>query len=107
MSRKLKVIGLRLAISLASTSFVLGLMAFGVAAGWQTPVAEAQSATKTIQVQNGLPRSLCGPDWHWIITGISDASLAPASISVTFSIGGTVQVPLEKVTGGTAHYTST
>jgi len=70
---------------------------------------EASAAsTQTIQVMNGLPETRCGPTWHWIINQISDPSLAPASIRVTFSPGGTVNVPLEKVTeGGVAHYTWT
>jgi hypothetical protein len=67
------------------------------------------ATTKTIQVMNGLPESLCDPtQWHWIINQIDTEAHAPASITVTFSPGGTVTVPLDKTTPGVvAHYVST
>jgi hypothetical protein len=42
-------------------------------------------------------------EWHWIINGLD--SDAPEEITVYFENAGEVVVPLEKVTGPTAHYT--
>jgi len=42
-------------------------------------------------------------EWHWVINGISGTP--PANITVHFVNAGDVVVPLEKVTGGVAHYT--
>jgi hypothetical protein len=44
-------------------------------------------------------------EWHWIINGLADESLAPDHITVYWDGGVTQDVPLEKFTGGTAHYT--
>ena len=44
-------------------------------------------------------------EWHFVITQLGEAADAPPSITVEFESAGTVVVPLEKVTGGTAHYT--
>src|SRR5215212_10132990 len=54
-------------------------------------VSEALAAgTTTVQVMNGLPETLCGPDWHWIINQIDPdktggPGLVPTSITVTWS----------------------
>jgi hypothetical protein len=106
MRRRLKPVWLRGLLTIASAALVFGGLVMG---GDSLIAADASAATlKTIQVQNGLPETLCDPSqWHWVITGLSSASLAPTSISVTFSPGGTVQVPLDKVTGSTAHYSTT
>jgi hypothetical protein len=94
--------------SVLRLGLVVGVLA--MALGGTLQIREASAATtKTIQVMNGLPERLCDPtQWHWIINQLDDPTLAPPSISVTFSPGGTVNVPLDKVTpGGTAHYVST
>jgi hypothetical protein len=107
MGRLLRPAGLRVVLTIASTLLVLGgLIVQGDALG----VGQANAATlKTVQVMNGLPETLCdSTQWHWIINQIDDPSHAPAAITVTFSTGQTVQVPLDKVTPGVvAHYSST
>ncbi len=57
------------------------------------------------------PATICGHDtdnteWHFVITQTTEAQ-APASIQVTWVGGPTSTVPLDKVTGGTAHYRTT
>src|SRR5215216_6207257 len=100
--------GLRALFAVLSAALVLGGLTIQWGGG-SLHTGEANAATtKTVQVMNGLPETLCdSTQWHWIITGIDNPSLAPEFITVTFSIGGTVNVPLDKVTGGTAHYVST
>src|SRR5438045_1637748 len=92
---------LRVLPALACASLVLGGL-FTQWGGTSLQVGEAEAATtKTVQVMNGLPETLCDPtQWHWIINQIDDESHAPAFITVTFSPGGTVKVPLEKATPG-------
>jgi hypothetical protein len=108
MRHWLRLIRPRPLLEVTSTLLVLGGLVTAWGAGsLQTGEANA-ATTKTVQVMNGLPETLCDPtQWHWIINQLDDKSLAPAFISVTFSTGGTVQVPLDKVTSGTAHYVST
>jgi hypothetical protein len=56
----------------------------------------------TIYQDNGLVPTNCDQtEWHWVINGLD--SDAPEEITVHFASGDVV-VPLEKVTGGTAHY---
>jgi len=45
-------------------------------------------------------------EWHFVITQISDASLAPSSISVSWENGSSADIALSKFTGGTAHYST-
>src|SRR5688572_7733702 len=45
-------------------------------------------------------------EWHFVITQLNEGQ-APAAISVTWSNGSTSTVMLDKVTGKTAHYTTT
>src|SRR5215213_2024975 len=60
----------------------------------------------------------CGPEgtaeWHFVITGIKSGVSAPASITVTWdgALSATDPknpqvVPLQKVSGGVAHYVTT
>jgi hypothetical protein len=82
------------------------LMTSGLAAfTGDSGVAEAA----TIQVKSStLTDHECNSsEWHFVITQLTSDSQAPASIRVTFSNGQTISVPLEKVTGKTAHYTTT
>jgi hypothetical protein len=44
-------------------------------------------------------------EWHFVITQIGTG--APANITVFWSDGTSTLVPLDKVTGGTAHYVTT
>jgi len=44
-------------------------------------------------------------EWHWIITQADALDPVPGYITAYFTNAGEVMVPLEKVTGGAAHYT--
>lgn len=68
--------------------------------------ASATVTTKTIDAK-ALTDHECNADqWQFVITGV-DPIPAPASVTVHFSDGGTVVVPLQKVTGNVAHYVTT
>ncbi len=45
-------------------------------------------------------------EWHFVITQVSEESLAPGSINVSWANGAGETVPLDKFTGGTAHYST-
>src|SRR5213076_564308 len=45
-------------------------------------------------------------EWHFVITDMHDVN-APASITVSWSNGGTSTVALDRVTGNVAHYVTT
>src|SRR5438067_375806 len=106
--------GLKLALlrSLAIVALGTALVASGLVPGASDSgrVGEALAAsTKTVQVMNGLPETLCDPtQWHWIINQIDTQAHAPAFITVTWNNGTPVQIPLQKATDGVvAHYNST
>ena len=86
-----------------ATLAVLLWLVLGMGGATHVREASAAPSVKTVQVMNGLPEQLCDPtQWHWIINQIDTASHVPAFITVTFSIGGTVQVPLQKTSPRTA-----
>lgn len=43
-------------------------------------------------------------EWHFVIVDLDPTTSAPASITAVFQTAGSVSVPWEKTTGGTAHY---
>ena len=64
-------------------------------------------ATKTIWA-GALENHGCDDtEWHFVITQVAEPSLAPASITVVWANGASENVPLEEVTGKTAHYRTT
>src|SRR5438105_2387813 len=99
----------RIGILIVPIVLLLGTVAMAWGGQWLYGGEAVAASTKTVQVMNGLPEKLCDPtQWHWIINQIDDGAPVPDHITVTFSPGGTVSVPLEKVTaGGVAHYSST
>jgi uncharacterized repeat protein (TIGR01451 family) len=104
---------MRLAVlrSVAIVALGTALMASGLvpAANDFARVGEALAAsTKTVQVMNGLPETLCDPtQWHWIINKIDTESHVPAYITVTWSNGTTTRVNLDKATPAfVGHYVS-
>ncbi len=114
MGNVYRPVRLRAWIAVVATFAVLFGLVLGM--GDSARVGEANAATlKTVQVMNGLPEKLCEPtQWHWIINQIDSASQVPAYITVTFSTGETVRVPLQKTTppdassnGIVAHYSTT
>ena len=78
----------------------VGLATFVFLMGGGGTVAHA--APTTINAKVGTSYSCDETEWHFVITQTS-AQQAPATIMVTFS-DGQATVPLNKVTGGTAHY---
>ncbi len=44
-------------------------------------------------------------EWHWVINKLDPTTAAPSKIVAHFETAGDVDVLLEKVTGGVAHYT--
>jgi len=56
-------------------------------------------------VQKNCPYGFAS--WHFVINQIADDSLAPASITVYWDGGASADVPLDKVSGRMAHYTTT
>ena len=46
-------------------------------------------------------------EWHFVINQIDTEANAPDSILVTWTNGKSESVPLDKFTGGVAHYTTT
>lgn len=94
------------------TSAIVAMMFFAMMVGLGRGVQTASAANKTIDVkQSTLSNPSCEPsspnEWHFVINQIGKASNAPASITVTWDNGDTEVVPLEKFTGGVAHYTTT
>src|SRR6266511_3896488 len=98
MGNVYRPVRLRAWIAVVATFAVLFGLVLGM--GDSARVGEANAATlKTVQVMNGLPEKLCEPtQWHWIINQIDSASQVPAYITVTFSTGETVRLPLQKTT---------
>jgi hypothetical protein len=99
--------GLKVVLTVLSTLLVLAGLVYE---GDALHAGDVSAATlKTVQVMNGLPEKSCdSTQWHWIINQIDKASDVPPFITVTFSTGDTVQVPLDKTTPGiVAHYSTT
>ena len=66
-------------------------------------------ATDVIQIEaKALTDHGCNTsEWHFVITQIDEESNAPGSIDVTWANGNSASVPLDKFTGGVAHYSTT
>jgi hypothetical protein len=95
-----RTIALLLAVLIGLATFVFLLIGGGVS------TAYAQE-TKPISAK-ALTEHGCDPDeWGFVITGIDDPADAPASITVVWANGDTEVVPLDEVTGKTAHYRTT
>ena len=51
---------------------------------------------------------LCGDksqEWHFVLNGVTAEADCPGNLTLTWGDDGTQQVPFEKFTGGTCHYT--
>ena len=73
---------------------------------WLGMSVATATGTETIHVKAGsiVDHECNANEWHFIINQIDTEAHAPASIHVTFS-DGAVDIPLDKFTGGAAHYT--
>jgi hypothetical protein len=88
-------------LSVATVLTVLG-------AGLASPARARASEVIPIAAHNVLGGSYeCdGTEWHFVINQIDDATDAPATILVVWANSSAEDVPLSKVTGGVAHYTT-
>jgi hypothetical protein len=96
---------------------LLGMVGFGLLLGYSVigtggAAAGATGVTSGTQHITVKTASLTDHDcddseWHFIINQIDKAADAPASITVTWANGDVEVVPLDKFTGGAAHYTTT
>jgi hypothetical protein len=89
---------------------VLGLVSLAlvvVVAATSGGPAAAQGSTKEISAKALFDHECNDTEWHFVITQIDTAADAPASIHVTWANGQSEDVPLQKFTGGTAHYVTT
>ena len=77
---------------------LLGLAAFG------TSTANAQEIV-TIHASTLTDHASSSTEWHFVITQVEGTP--PASITVQWSNGTSSVLPLAKLTGGTAHYSTT
>ncbi len=62
--------------------------------------------TQTITAKALIDHECDASEWHFVITQIEEESLAPATIFVQWGNGNSENVPLDKFTGKTAHYTT-
>ena len=74
---------------------------------WTEPAECLPPPTKTIAAKALSDHECDSSEWHFVITQVDDEANAPASITVTWANGQSASVPLDKVTGGTAHYATT
>jgi hypothetical protein len=84
---------------------LFGVLALLVASAATVGAQEHESGTTTQAAKAISDYSCDEAAWHFIITDVQDNE-APATISVVFEDGTTEVIPLEKVTGNAAHYTS-
>lgn len=71
--------------------------------GEEDPPAQTRAINAQALNEHGCDDS----EWHFVITSVESEELAPATIEVTWANGSTETVPLERVTGGVAHYATT
>ncbi len=64
-------------------------------------------ADSTIFAKALIDHECDSTEWHFVINQVDSEANAPASITVSFSGGDVVEVPLDKFTGGVAHYATT
>ena len=63
--------------------------------------------TKVISAKALTDHECDDSEWHFVITQVADEASAPASIEVHWADGSVETLPLDKFTGGTAHYSTT
>ncbi len=62
---------------------------------------------KTISAKALTDHECDSTEWHFVITQIESEASAPSSIHVVWANGVSADIPLDKFTGGTAHYATT
>jgi len=70
-------------------------------------VPDSAQAAQYIEAKALVDHECDTGEWHFVIVQISDPSLAPASITVSWANGDSQVVPIEKFTEKVAHYTTT
>jgi hypothetical protein len=76
----------------------------GLAAFLFLGVSTAYAATIEVKVGSLTDHGCDSTEWHFIINQIDEEANAPTSITVKWANGQTEVVPLDKFTGGAAHY---
>jgi hypothetical protein len=108
--------GARLWSSVCAIVAGLALALFGVFAGTasaspnptpQYGSVAGTSSSQTISAKALTDHECNSSEWHFVITQVDDESDAPASIHVVWANGDEADVPLDKFTGGVAHYATT
>ena len=90
-------------ITIGSTANAFGALIPGTGPRVLDPTLLAQSISA-----KALTDHECNDaEWHFVINQIDSEANAPASITVKWANGATETVPLDKFTGGVAHYTTT
>jgi len=69
--------------------------------------ASATGGSRPIEAKALTSHGCDSSEWHFVITQVDSAQNAPAAITVTWANGDSESVPLDKVTGGVAHYATT
>lgn len=84
---------------------ILGLLVIVMAVG--VSKADATVTAKIINAKALCDHEINNTEWHFVINQIDTEAHAPVSIHVTWSNGQQADVPMDKFTGGTAHYPTT
>lgn len=71
------------------------------------PKGTCTQDTKQIEAKALCDHQIDNTEWHFVITQVRDKASAPAFITVVWDNGQTADVPLDKFTGGVAHYATT
>jgi hypothetical protein len=95
-------LGWLLVAALAGAAFLL----VQIALGQHSTVAQA-AGTKEISAKALNDHECDDTEWHFVINQLDSDVDAPATIHVTWANGNSADVPLDKVTGGVAHYRTT
>ena len=67
----------------------------------------AEEGVKTITCKALTDHECDSTEWHFVITQVESEASAPSSIHVVWANGVSADIPLDKFTGGTAHYATT
>jgi hypothetical protein len=95
-----------IAVILAAMVGLAVLVSLLMSGGNRASTAYAVDGTREITARVSTDHECVATEWHFVITQINSAN-APPNITVEWANGETEIVPLDRVTGGTAHYVTT
>lgn len=96
----------RLSWLLAAALVGLALVLVQLVLGPHGTLARA-AGTQDISAKALTDHECIDTEWHFVINQLDSPADAPATIHVTWANGASADVPLDKVTGGVAHYRTT